>query len=155
MKKNVLEIIVGTLFGVIVVGMIKEKFTRSSQEQEIKMSQYYHILNRWLDLRQGNKTLYSFFHDRGYQKVAIYGMKELGQRLYYELKDTNLTLYLIDKAADKIWFEEDIISPKDRIPDSDVLIITASYYFDDIKKELRKKVKCPILSIQDVVDKVQ
>ncbi len=31
-------------------------------------------------------------------------MKELGQRLYYELKDSNLQIKLIDKAAESIWF---------------------------------------------------
>ena len=78
-------------------------------------------------------------------------MKELGQRLYYELKDSNLQIKLIDKAAESIWFEDDIISPVDEIPDVDVIVITAAYYFDSIKKEIENKVKCPIISISDVV----
>ncbi len=151
MKKNFMGIAMGILSGAIVTEIMIKKGSKHSHEHEEKMDQYYHILNHWLDLRQGNRTLYSYFHDRGYQKVAIYGMKEFGQRLYYELKDTDIKLYLIDKAADKIWFEDDILSPAESIPETDVIVVTAVYYFKDIQKELNKKVKCPIISLQEIV----
>lgn len=153
-KKDLLKILLGATLGGVITKKITTKFSKSPYEREEKILQYYHILNEWLDLRQGNRTLYSYFHDKGYSKVGIYGMRELGQRLYYELKDTDMELYLIDKAADRIWFEEDIISPADGIPEVDVIVVTAAYYFDSIHKELKKTVKCPIISIQDVVNAV-
>ena len=79
-------------------------------------------------------------------------MKEMGQRLFYELKNENVKVYLIDKKADDIWFEQDIYFPNEKLPDMDIIVITAAYYFDSIKLELESKVKCPIVSIEDVIN---
>lgn len=151
MKKNVIGTLLCIVISIFVTEKITELILKFSKEKEKKMEQYYHILNQWLDIRQNNKGLNQYFKQKGYQKIGIYGMKELGQRLYYELKDSNLQIKLIDKAAESIWFEDDIISPVDEIPDVDVIVITAAYYFDSIKKEIENKVKCPIISISDVV----
>lgn len=152
MRKNLLKMLIGILFVMNVVERRRQNDSKSSNEQEGKMEQYYHILNQWLDLRQGNITLYSYFDKRGYKKIGIYGMRELGQRLYYELKDTDVKLYLIDKAADRICFEEDIVAPSDGIPEADVIVVTAAYHFESIQKKLKEIVKCPVVSIQEIVN---
>lgn len=154
MKKRILYILQYTFLGFMIGIKCKALVPRPSCVQEQKITQYYHILNQWLDLRQRNQTLASYFRERNYNKIAIYGMRELGQRLYCELKFTDMELFLIDKAADKIYFEEDILSPADGIPEVNVIIVTAAYYFSDIKKKLAKRVSCPIISIQEVIDNI-
>lgn len=154
MKKNISGILFGILAGAAAAGKIIELRSKKSNDQAKKMEQYYHILTRWLELRQEDRTLYSYFKKMGYSKVGIYGMRELGQRLYYELKDSDIEMFLMDRACESISFEYDITSPVDGIPCVDVIIVTAAYYYDSIRKELEQKVKCPIVSIADVLSAV-
>jgi len=41
--------------------------------------------------------------------------------------------------------------PTDELPDVDVIVVTADYYFEEIKDKLSKKVDCPIISIGEIL----
>ena len=99
----------------------------------------YNTLNQWLKLRQEGRSLVEYFEKNEYKTVAIYGMKELGERLYDELSGSNIeVLYAIDKRADRIYANVDIVTPEEEL-------------FDDIEEVLASKVDYPIISIEDVV----
>ena len=42
----------------------------------------FKILNKWLNLNHDGKSLQKYFDDNYIKTVAIYGMGELGKRLY-------------------------------------------------------------------------
>ncbi len=151
MKKDIWNITLGALTGAVVTKKINELLSKPSQETEEKLLEYYHILNSWLEIKQDGRSLSDYFKKSNYKKIGIYGMGDLGKRLYYELKEADMKLCLIDKNADEISFEEEVISLEDVMPALDVVVVCSSYYFDGISKKLKRKVKCPIISIRDVV----
>ena len=116
-----------------------------------KLIQYYNIMNKWLKFKQNGGTLADYFEKRLYKEIAIYGMKELGIRLMDELINSNITVkYIIDKNIENIPVNMEGYLPTDNLPEVDAIIVTASYYYDEIEKNLREKVKCPILSIEEL-----
>ena len=79
-------------------------------------------------------------------------MKELGERLYDELKGSGvLVSYSIDKNADEVYAEVDVVKPDEDFESVDAIVVTAVYYFDVIEEMLSKKVDYPIISLEDIV----
>ncbi len=140
--------------GVVVVTFVRRLAEREKQSREYadKMNSYYHILNHWLKLKQQGISCVDFFHENHIKRIAIYGFKELGERLYDELKNTDVeVVYIIDKNVDGVRAEIDIYGVDGDFPETDAIIVTPSYYFNEIEEVLQDKVKCPIISIEDVI----
>lgn len=149
---SILSGAVGLVLGGYVVGNESKKTIDELEEQSSKITGYYRILNRWLMLRQKGITFIDYFSRNGYYKIAIYGMKELGERLYDELKGTDIKVVcIIDKMAEDLCCEVPVITPEENIPACDAIIVTASYYYQSIELVLAQKVKCPIIPIDEVV----
>lgn len=122
-----------------------------------KFKGYYNILNQWLILKQEGKSLEKYFTDNNYKTIAIYGMGELGNRLYEELKDSSEVelKYGIDNNAASTYSEMEVISLDEYeeadTDDVDVIIVTATFAFDEIEEKLSDIVNCDIVSLDDVV----
>ena len=100
--------------GAVAVGTMQKPKTVRRADHTQKMTEFYRILIEWLRIRQEGKSLVSYFIQNGYKTVAIYGMKELGERLYDELKDSEISVkYVIDKNADAIYVDVDVVTPED------------------------------------------
>ena len=111
--------------------------------------------DQWLRIRQEGKTLVEYFEKNDYKTVAIYGMKELGERLYDELENSGIEVrYIIDKNADSIYADVDVITPDDDLEPVDVIVVTAIYYFDEIEEMLSEKVDYPVVSLEDILYEV-
>lgn len=155
MKKGVMAILTTLAGGAAGAGAAtrvwKKKYDEAGDVFH-KMLEFYNIQNQWLILKQEGKSLAEFFKRNEYRTVAIYGMKELGERLYDELKDTEIKVeYAIDKNADQIYAEVDVVSPDDELKQVDVIVVTAPHYFDEIEEMLAEKVDYPVVSIEDVI----
>ena len=93
-----------------------------------------------------------YFHKNDIQSIAIYGYKELGERLYDELKGSDIEIkYIIDKNIDYIRAEIDVYSPDESLPQVDAIVVTATYYYDEIEDELNDMGDFLIISLEDVV----
>ena len=111
------------------------------------------IMNNWLEAKQQQKCMDTFFEEKGYHTVAIYGMHYIGERLFRELEDTQVkVLYGIDQNRNVNDYELEIYSPDDELPTVDVVIVTAPLYFYSARKLLNKKLNIPIISIAEVVE---
>ena len=142
MKKGVTTLLAALTGGIVGAGTATNLWKRK----------FYNTLNQWLKLRQEGRSLVEYFEKNEYKTVAIYGMKELGERLYDELSGSNIeVLYAIDKRADRIYANVDIVTPEEELLEVDVIVVTAIHYFDDIEEVLASKVDYPIISIEDVV----
>lgn len=155
MKKRNLAVI-STLLGAAAGGTaIKISSSQKIEERDEILSKVhvlYCAFDRWLQIRQEGRTLAEYFKKNNYKTVAIYGMKELGERLLDELKDSGITVcYAIDKNADQIYADVDILTPEDELKPVDVIVVTAIYYFDEIEENLSEKVDYPIVSLEDIV----
>ena len=111
------------------------------------------MLNQWLLLKQEGKSLEKYFAENGYKTIAIYGMGEMGNRLYDELKNSSVVeiKYAIDKNAAGTYSELEVFDPDDEMTEVDAVIVTAIFAFDEIEDELSEKIQCPIISLEDVV----
>lgn len=155
-KRNVMLIIISEIIGIVAGGIATGKklkqTVKETQDKERKMSSYYHLFNKWLIIQQQGKSVVDFFEQNHYKSIAIYGMKEFGERLYDELKSSDITVkYVIDKNIDGIYTDIDVVTPDDKLRPVDVIVVTAIYYFDEIEEMLYKKVNFPIVSLEDVL----
>lgn len=121
----------------------------------VKVHALYMAFDQWLQIRQQGKSLVEYFTQNGYKTVAVYGMKELGERLCDELKGSDVTVsYAIDKNADAIYADVDVVTPDEELAPVDVIVVTAITYFDEIEEMLSEKVDCPIVSLEDILYEV-
>ena len=124
----------------------------SKQQDRDKQNSYYSVLNQWLSLRQRGKSLSTYFECSGYKTIAIYGMKDLGERLCEELKDSGIVVsYGIDRNYANINAEMIVVSPEDNLRPVDVIVVTSFFYYDEIRLKIEEKVECPIISLQEIV----
>lgn len=145
----------GAVAGGIAARSVSSKKIKEMAEGHAKVHELYMAFDQWLRVRQEGKTLVEYFEKQGYKTVAIYGMKELGERLYDELKESGITVeYIIDKNADQIYADVDIITPDEELKPVDVIVVTAIYYFDEIEDMLSEKVDYPIISLEDILYEV-
>ena len=75
--------------------------------------------------------------------------------MYAELKDSEIQVkYIIDKNADTIYADIDVVEPENILEDVDVIVVTAIHYFDEIEMMLGEKVDYPVISLEDVIYEV-
>lgn len=150
-----LSVFAGSAVGASMVSVRWKKKYAESDDWIKKMIEFYNILNEWLMLKQEGKSLEEYFERNQYKTIAIYGMKELGERLYEELKKSGVKVaYAIDKNADVIYTDLDVITPDENLPEVDVIVVTAVHYFDEIERMLAGKVNYPIISLEDLIYEV-
>lgn len=141
--------------------VIDEKYNNvtigSESPREAKFRRYYELYNQWLKLKNDGYKLGTFFVQNGYKKIAIYGMGEIANRLIEELEESSVDiLYGIDKNMSQAFAEIDIIGMDecDRFDDVDCIVITPVHVYEKIKKDLEKKTKAIIYSIEEILNSI-
>lgn len=158
MNKGVISLFsaaVGATAGV--VGMSKVLGDKVNQKQKLsdKHLALFLMMNQWVKIKQEGKNLSSYFKEAGYHEIAIYGMSYAGETLIEELKNSDVKIkYGIDKNADKIYAEFDVVSPDDALIEVDAIVVTSITFFDEIEENLREKIDCPIISLEDILYEV-
>lgn len=129
-----------------------EQKAQRNQISVARTTANYNVLKRWFALKQQNKRICTYFEKNGYERIAIYGMSDLGMYLHTELADSSIqTLYAIDRRAEKLKMGFPILTIEDFLPEVDIIIVTAVYFFKEIDEVLRNKVICPVISLEDVL----
>lgn len=155
MKRKLLEIgkkliiIAGGIAGVLVY---KKHTVDKALERAKKFKSYYGMLNVWLSLKQEEKTLVTWFEENGYKNIAIYGMGEIGNRLYEELRNTDINVaYAIDKNADAVYSPLSVYEKEDDLPEVDAIVVSVAFAFGEVSAELKKRCSCPVISLEDIL----
>lgn len=156
MKKNIvlnfISISTGFIFGSIMVLKKMSNVVIKEKENGNKNLAVAQMLNRWLEIKQEGKNASDYCKKKGIQSIAIYGMNYVGNTLYNEIVSGNIDVkYVIDRNADNIYCECEVLHPDDYLQAVDAIIVTPIYFFEDIKKDLVRKVNCPIISLSDVL----
>lgn len=113
------------------------------------------MMNQWVAVKQEGKNLADYFEKQGYKSIAVYGMSYAGERLLEELKGSDIQVqYGIDKNADNIYMDVNIVTMEDELKPVDAIVVTPIFFFDDIEEELSQKIDCPIISLEDVLYEV-
>lgn len=112
----------------------------------------YALLNQWMTLGEAGITLEKLLQARGYQKIAIYGMAAIGRHVYYALKDSSIKIcYGMDRSRSGQYEAITIKTVDEAVEPVDVMIVTAVMDYESIKKDLGKKLKFPIVSLEEII----
>lgn len=115
---------------------------------------FYWILTRWMDAHLRGCRLSHILRKNDYQCIAIYGYAEIGKMFYKELEQDQFKVsYIMDKRyqdADKK--APNVFPPQKGLPEVDAVIVTAVYYFDEIKEELSRLDFKNIISFRDLIE---
>ncbi len=117
-----------------------------------KFKEFYDVLNQWLRVKQEGKNISEYLLKNNYRNIAIYGMRELGEALLEELKDTEVNVkYAIDQNAEDIYVPIDVLRPDDDLEPVDAVVVTAIHWYEAIEINMKDKLGCPVISLGDIV----
>lgn len=158
MKRGIVSVamtLAGVGMGAVATGKAMEKKADKWQQMSDKHLALFLMMNQWVKIKQKGKNLSEYFRRNNYKNIAIYGMSYAGETLMEDLKDSGICVkYGIDKRADRIYEEIDVVTMEDDLPEVDAVVVTAITFFDEIEEELGNKLNCPILSLEDVLYEV-
>lgn len=154
----------GTIAGTLIGGAVgasvgigyefikEEKRLDKMEENYKKFESFYRLLITWVEMKQEGKSLVEYFEFNNIKTIAIYGMKELGERFVKELEGSDIEIkYVIDQNIDKIETPYKKVRPNDDLEPVDAIVVTAIYYYQEIEEDLSKKVDYEIISLEDAV----
>lgn len=155
MKKEsiaAISVIAGAAAGAEIAKRMGAEAVQKQRGYAKKHLALYIMMNQWVRVKQEGKNLSEYFSRNGYRKIAIYGMSYAGETLLEELKGTDITVaYGIDKNADSIYADVDIVTAEDALAEVDAIVVTSITFFDEIKEVLNGRVNCPVISLEDVL----
>lgn len=154
MKKllsRLILLLLGMAIGAVSVGnMMNEKIIEKYNLSE-KHRILFQLMCMWVKVKQQQESLAEYFCHNEMKNIAIYGFGVVGRLLGSELKDSNIFVrYIIDKNVNSGSIKK-IYTPDEELPDVDAIIVTAVTYFDEIEKNMSSKMRCPIVSLEDIM----
>lgn len=150
--------IFGTLSFMINVVLFKVVREYAKQEKEKireadKNFERYYLMNAWVENLQNGKSIAHYLKERTFHRVVIYGMDQVGLRLYKELITAGIEVkYGIDKNPRIHINDMEVYQTLNSLDGVDVIIVTPTYFFEEIRKTLSKDAKnIPIISLAEIV----
>lgn len=115
---------------------------------------FYWVLTRWMDWKIKGKCVAEVLLKRNWSRIAVYGYAELGQLLCRELAESGVYIsYILDKKVTDSGIKNlPIHIPQSGLPQVDVVVVTAVYYFDEISRELSQMGYQNIISLRTLLE---
>lgn len=115
---------------------------------------FYWILTKWMDWKIRGKCVADVLLKQSFRQIAVYGYAELGQLLCRELGDTKAGVsYVLDKRVKNTGITGlPVYIPQSGLPHVDAVVVTAVYYFDEIKEELSQMGYRNIISFRTLLE---
>ena len=83
--------------------MLKKKRIEILEDGIAKLNEFYFLLIDWMKIHYMGLNLEDYFIERDYNRIAVYGMKELGDCLVEELRNSKVEIVCgIDRDAEYI-----------------------------------------------------
>jgi uroporphyrinogen-III synthase len=158
-KKSIMGTVFGSALGVAGGAfLVNEKVGKEKKRQKQLADKHLALLIMmcdWMRTKQEGKSLAGYLKEKGYKRVAVYGLSYVGERLLDELRDNGIEVeYAVDQKADPIYFDVEICRPEEDLEEVDAVIVTAITFYDEIKAMLEEKLQCPILSLEDMIQEL-
>lgn len=110
-------------------------------------------LDKWLSIKENNKSLLNYLDKLKCNSVAIYGYGILGRHLLTELEKSKVDIkYIIDRKLTGKIRGINILKPKDDLPPVDAIIVTPVWDFNEIEEYLNSKCEYRIFSLAEILD---
>lgn len=133
-------------------GQYRKSFEQE-RDQKIKMTEFYDVLIRWVALYQEEERISKWIVGKGYRRIGVYGMREIGILVYDELVGEGFeNCVAIDSNAKNLNLNlnRKVLKPTE-LPDLDLIIVAAPHYFEEIQESLGNVTKADIVSIEDII----
>ena len=144
--------LLGAGVSALVVKNTMQKKVDQKQNMSDKHLDLFLIMNRWVKLKQEGREIIDYFKKNNYKHIAIYGMSYMGETLINELKNSDVEIvYAIDKNADNIFADVEVVGLDEELEEVDVIIVTAVSFFEEVKELLVQKIDCPIVSLEEIL----
>lgn len=122
-----------------------KKWFRTCQKDERMLKVYSY----WM-MHKGSYA--GYLSGLGIKKIIVYGIGYLGKSLIDELEHSNVkVLYAVDVNPAEAMPGLKVVPPSEIKEGADTVIITAISSYEEIKKNIGRYIKCPIVSIEDVI----
>lgn len=156
-KMNRKGYILSFLFGIGIAGIFLLKLQQNCINKWKGLAEknrgMFLLVDQWVHIKQEGGNLGGFFIKNNYKRIAIYGMGYVGMRLAKELEGTGIEVaYGIDRNAANIYSEIKLATPDGVLPEVDAVVVTTVGGFDEICGVLSRKVDCPVIAIEDIVN---
>lgn len=127
---------------------------RGLEQKLQKHIQFYQLLVRWMKAKSRGGRIAKVLVENGIKKVSVYGYAELGQLLCTELASEAVEIdFVLDKNPAKR--SEDgvrIVSPECGNRQTDAVIVTAVFYYSDIRDDLIQMGYKTVYSLSELID---
>lgn len=130
---------------------ICKKKEKTMAKQEAMLSVY----GQWVKALQDGQRISEYLLKNDFHKIAIYGLGRIGKQLCEELIFSKIDVgYIVDLTygrKNKFYDKIPCYHPDHELPDADLMIVTIPDEVKEIKSYLRKKVTCPVKSMNDLL----
>ena len=110
------------------------------------------LMNEWVKVKQANKSVGNYLLEKGYKRIAIYGMSYAGQRLYDELQDSQIEIAgCIDQKGGGKYRDHPIQGVNTLSDGVDAVIVTPIFFYDEIRSSLEKTTSADIISLEEII----
>lgn len=117
-----------------------------------KFKMYFNLMERWLTLHEEGRRIPQILEERGLSNIALYGLGKIGKHVVCELEGSSVTIvYAVDRAMAGFYGTVPVKRIDEELPETDAVIVTAVYDYDEIEELLGKKVHCPVISLEEIL----
>ena len=136
--------------------LVKNKETHNKQNidnRNLKAEIAFSRAVKWLEIRQNGHSLSEYFIKHSYKSVAIYGMADLGRRLYDELENSGIKIrHLLDRnpgdMAKALKFDSLYCGKLD----ADVIVVTVAASERKIVEEIKTYGYSNVIGLSDILN---
>lgn len=120
-----------------------------------KFESYLNLLDLWMTLRENGVSIADSLIKKGITKVGIYGWGIFGRHLAKELENSGVELVaVIDQNKSIVDSEYISYSPKEKLPKMDILIVTAYFFYNEIK-DFYQRDELKLVSIETLIKELE
>lgn len=118
-----------------------------------KLMRNFLALYDWMDLEQkDHKAIAVLLQEKGYKEIIIYGWSYLGNCLYKELEGTSIKVKgILDRRCVSNIYNIPVYSLESDPPEADAVINTVLYDQEKIREAVGRKIKCPVINIEELM----
>lgn len=139
--------------------LVEEVSVEENQQESVKLKKVNQpwgknakIMQKWNLLDESGIFLRDFFEKYGYYNIAIYGMGQLGEKLYHQLENTGISVkYVVDRHENEKLKDVLQLKPDDKWEIVDAFVVTTMMKFADLENEITDRVGCPVVSLEEII----
>ena len=122
------------------------------KNNEYKLESYNNMLLMWLWAEIHNVKISSYLLNQSIRHIAIYGLSEMGECLYYELEKGGIKVEFVIDNNEAVFCECPVYSPhSDFFPHVDLIIVTVEHSYVEIVTLISSKTDSKIICFQQLL----